>query len=554
MMMEFNRAKLRKNKRRSIDKGLMIDFDQPVDCPDDACGNLLLRHDTAPTLPSRSNFILWPGCKFSLRSLGITLLVGSVVFLKQPSEPDNYTTMFIENARSIASTTLRRLSAYAYNISERNDHGSDGEDIVSYHDLVLNFTRDLDIAMAGTDSIRHSCLIHVGKTAGSMVRCVLDLDVPSCPKSSPAAMEYESIRRHSKLGHLFSKKSPYRWGTPFVRHIRDDYCKVETTDLLVATTRDPVSRIKSAFNYERCDLSNPACLKATGLLYLDCYSEFEELAMGVDEFYKSLNITGGSSTAATMTKLPDKPSEMTCPQRAWSYLSGSRLFWANNHHWYNYEYYFNILLQYAGTCWGVNSSLIAEDPLLEPIDMVRRISSHIVGGEIANNQTKKMKKCPRVMTIRQEYLARDWDRIETILGGNSGIGKDLFNRTRINNAENHITANSSTAAIAIPHETHLEAVCRALCLEIQYYKLTLWLSVNLDREDIDDSIGKLRRACPAEPVGLRRCHTSSPTLEPARSSLRNKNESVVSGANGSAGSAGIGLGKPRWEGATGKIT
>lgn len=392
---------------------------------------------------------------------------------------------------------------------EKNDHGEHG---ITYTEFHQNNTLENELAFDYPTSIMYACLVHVGKTSGSMTRCVLDLDVPSCPKSSPRAKTYEAVRHASKLGQIFLKKPPpHRWGTPFVRHIMDNYCYEGSTDLLVVTTRNPISRIKSSFEYERCDISNPTCSKEKQSIYLECYYEFEDLAStGLNEFYNSLN---------NMSMIPKYPSEMTCAQRAWSYVSGNRFFWEYNHHWYNYEYYFYGMLQHTGKCWGIDSSTLAKNPLLEPIDLAKQIHSHI--GQ--TNHTVGT-KCPRVMALRQEHLAHDWDEIDIMLGGNGAVGSDVFNKDHINEANDHVKTHNNSALST----EYLEVMCRALCIEIQYYKLTLWLSTNLNEEDVDKSMEDLRHQCPAEPSALRQCNTSS-TPEPTVGQYKSGKDGIGTG-------------------------
>eukprot|EP00579_Thalassiosira_antarctica_P006172 CAMPEP_0201896686 /NCGR_PEP_ID=MMETSP0902-20130614/45121_1 /ASSEMBLY_ACC=CAM_ASM_000551 /TAXON_ID=420261 /ORGANISM="Thalassiosira antarctica, Strain CCMP982" /LENGTH=424 /DNA_ID=CAMNT_0048429343 /DNA_START=26 /DNA_END=1297 /DNA_ORIENTATION=- len=364
----------------------------------------------------------------------------------------------------------------------------DEGDFISYTDFLKNTTLDNALDFYSDINSMNGCYIHIGKAAGSMIRCVLDLDVPSCLKGSARSKQYDTVRKASKLGQIFLHKPPPRAWCPFVIHMWDNYCDIELTGLLVVPTRNPISRIQSSFNYERCDLNN--CMEAKQTIYGECFLEFEDLiSRGLHDVYNS-----------SSTIIPHQPAEMICAQRAWSFVSGDRQFWETNHHWYNYEFYFNAMVPYV-KCLGITSSLVA-NPLLEPVDFAHRISSHL-GGQANHTHTK----CPRVMVIRGEHLAHDWDKIDAMLGGDGGggMGSYIFDNARINTAGN---VNGTNNKQALPKDG-LGFLCRAMCLEFQYYKLTLWLSTNLIKKDIEESMEDLRHMCPDEPSVIRRCNTTA---------------------------------------------
>ena len=143
----------------------------------------------------------------------------------------------------------------------------------------------------------------------------------------------------------------------------------------------------------------------------------------------------------------------------------------------------------------------------QPIDWVPIATAH---------QTKHP-----VFVLRTEQLVQDWNNIDVYLGGNGTLGTTLFrNSTRLNTSKKQ-----SLSAKALEH------LCQALCLEIQYYKLSLWLAYNLNATDIQESMDILRQSCPNEPNEIRRCYNLP---NPGRHPLpKEKNANW------------IGIGKPR---------
>ncbi|KAL7532894.1 hypothetical protein ACHAWF_006969 [Thalassiosira exigua] len=402
-------------------------------------------------------------------------------------------------------------------------------DFATYADFAGNRTeRRPRVAIGGGEA----CLVHVGKTAGSAIRCVLDLHVPTCPKGGKKARGYEAARNATELGRLFAAVPRGRG----IVHMGSRSC-ASHPGLVIATSRNPIDRIRSDFHYSRCREDAAGCLEEKRLLYRDCFYEFRDLASrGLRDFYAAANDASSSSVPGATTIPPD-PGDMDCARRAWAYVAGDRQFYPTNHNWYNYEYYFDVLASAMG-CWGADARTLA-DPSVEPLDLARRISSRLVGGSNASDAGERA-RCPGIVVLRNEFLGRDWDRVQTMLGGYvAGEGGDeLFGKARINQGRERRKGDGTWFAAPTPpsDDDDFSLLCRAMCRELQYYKLLLWLSANVDAEDAEDSMRDLRRTCPREPSVVRRCDTA---LDP---------QPVVGQHAHRKGQVGIGVGKPRLTG------
>ncbi|KAL7549334.1 hypothetical protein ACHAWF_012604 [Thalassiosira exigua] len=396
-------------------------------------------------------------------------------------------------------------------------------DSLAYADFAGNRSRRSSSIAVGKGE---ACLVHVGKTAGSMIRCILDLDTPACPKRSRKAKEYEPVREATELGRLFANVPPRR-GTV---HMWDRFCAARP-GLVVLSARNPIDRIRSDFHYSRCRADDAKCMEEKRFLYRDCFYEFRDLvSRGLHDFYDG---------AADAKAVPAHPEDMDCARRAWAYVSGNRQFYRFNHHWYNYEYYFNFLVPIMG-CWGVDAKTLA-DPSVEPLDLARGISARLRGGSDGAGPDRPA-RCPGIVALRNEFLGRDWDRVEVLLGGDVARGDELFGKARINPAYETRKGRGNSSAIAPTAPSSSDDVdrsllCRAMCRELQYYKLLLWLSANVDADDAEDSMRDLRRTCPREPSDVRRCDAASSDPRPAAGRRARR-----------GGRAGIGAGKPRLTG------
>lgn len=99
----------------------------------------------------------------------------------------------------------------------------------------------------------------------------------------------------------------------------------------------------------------------------------------------------------------------------------------------------------------------------------------------------------KILTIRNEHMVHDWNGVEHFIGGvsevippekaNTTIG--VMNKSKKDSRDKSLTKES----------THI--VCRQLCNELVSYKKILRRSLNLNFQEIEESIEELRQTCPA---------------------------------------------------------
>jgi hypothetical protein len=275
-----------------------------------------------------------------------------------------------------------------------------------------------------------SCFLHVGKAGGSSVACLLGVRTPHCAPGSTMWNKLSGERNVSAIA-----KQVARGGDIHMDHGR---CPRTTTAYLVPI-RNPVERIYSWFYFERI-LEAPTNRTSRAwprkFLFVDCYAHLEDLAMD------------GLSQNVSDQIIPADVIEMTCPQRAWAGILGSRT--VGVHNWYNYEYYHDMITQPT-----------------------------------------------RLFVLRTEHLVQDWDTVEKMFGGNGTSDGSLFG-VKVN-------ANTRGQKKKVLSEAALKYICRALCPEIQYYKRFLLEAENLDSKQVAMSILELRDTCPQETVEIQAC-------------------------------------------------
>eukprot|EP00567_Pseudictyota_dubia_P006172 CAMPEP_0197460266 /NCGR_PEP_ID=MMETSP1175-20131217/53643_1 /TAXON_ID=1003142 /ORGANISM="Triceratium dubium, Strain CCMP147" /LENGTH=267 /DNA_ID=CAMNT_0042995329 /DNA_START=119 /DNA_END=922 /DNA_ORIENTATION=+ len=111
-----------------------------------------------------------------------------------------------------------------------------------------------------------------------------------------------------------------------------------------------------------------------------------------------------------------------------------------------------------------------------------------------------VKKRPdrRVLGMRTEFLAEDWNEIERYFGGGTQSGSALF-KTILNASTKK---NSTDRPLS---DLGYENLCRALCPEIQVYKRLLHQVENLNASQVRDSIVQVMSYCPQETEAIRKC-------------------------------------------------
>jgi hypothetical protein len=161
------------------------------------------------------------------------------------------------------------------------------------------------------------CLVHVGKAGGSSISCGLGLMYANCegmPRDALPHMHYLHLQRNT--------------------------CPPKTTRTYLVTLRNPITRLRSWFNFEKNIIpyrqtkqQEAKAIKQRGRLFAECYSEFEDLAL------KGLRPLTYKISAVRI-------ANMTCPERAWAAVLGARAF--SYHEYYNYEHYYNSLQNHMG--------------------------------------------------------------------------------------------------------------------------------------------------------------------------------------------------------------
>lgn len=97
-----------------------------------------------------------------------------------------------------------------------------------------------------------------------------------------------------------------------------------------------------------------------------------------------------------------------------------------------------------------------------------------------------------VFVLRVEHLEQDWTTVDRLLGGTGEYPSTLKSRQNDASIKPLRVSNHNTTDVG------LQNLCRALCEEIQIYKQFLLRAVNLQPEDLEESMKELRRQCPEE--------------------------------------------------------
>ena len=301
--------------------------------------------------------------------------------------------------------------------------------------------------------LNRTCFIHIGKTSGSLLSCLFGVQENACI-SDVAWEKMADVRLTSVLS-----RSIQRGGYVHMAH---DRCEKDI-DSFIVSLRNPIDRFQSYFYYEKgLQYSNYIGQQHSkrmriqqnlllGSLFVDCYDHLETLAVE------------GLGTELTGT-VPINIKNMTCPQRAWAAAMGARRF--GEHCWYNYEYYNEVMGQYAGNF-------------------------------------------PRILVMRNEHLLEDWNSVHEMWQLANGttnntnyaattFGEQLFEVKVRTSVEN------KTDVEPLSKEA-LQNLCQALCWEIQHYKRILLFAENINETQMAGAIEELRAYCPNEPSHIRKC-------------------------------------------------
>ena len=108
----------------------------------------------------------------------------------------------------------------------------------------------------------------------------------------------------------------------------------------------------------------------------------------------------------------------------------------------------------------------------------------------------------KLLVIRNEHIVNDWNGIESMLGGH-----DVLDASTL--PKNNVHSKNSTD-LYLSEESRM-ALCRELCIEIQFYKKILRKAINLIEEDVQISLAELRLQCPIE-ADSDVCHSKKPDI------------------------------------------
>mmetsp|Transcript_8181 Transcript_8181/g.18300 ORF Transcript_8181/g.18300 Transcript_8181/m.18300 type:complete len:967 (+) Transcript_8181:23-2923(+) len=230
--------------------------------------------------------------------------------------------------------------------SSSNDGGLRGADTVT-HSYVENWKKAHKVPWwAMKDSYskypkdKQVCFVHVGKTAGSTIGCEIGFNL-HCQQDREIA------------AGLLPKYTTNMFHT-------DVYDCDDTSGYFLFVLRNPLERLKSAFNYDKPnDWDNfrkthgEVAYNRKKSFYLDCpFDTFDELGQnGLNE---------------------ESPARDECKQRAQTSIMGTELF--TSHFYYNYQYYLEA---------------VPEDA--------------------------------QILSIRTEHIIEDWNSVEVELGGKEEI-------------------------------------------------------------------------------------------------------------------------------------
>lgn len=260
------------------------------------------------------------------------------------------------------------------------------------------------------------CFVHVGKAAGSSVSCSLGLMYANC----------EGMPRQPPLPH-----------TQYF-HMRKNNCLDEKMKTLLVSTRNPLTRIQSWFDFEkdilptRRNKQDQERLRwKRGMIFKECYDNFADFVLKGLELPLSLKITN------------ERPVNMTCQERAWAAALGAREF--SYHEWYNYEHYWTVL------------------------------------------QQRFLNKNASIMVLRTEHLLEDWSKLSK---------EDLYKQVNKGKGTSSVVALSNSSETKLESDRFWSNLCRAMCPEIKIYQQILEQAHNLETSQLQASIQEIQALCP----------------------------------------------------------
>lgn len=96
--------------------------------------------------------------------------------------------------------------------------------------------------------------------------------------------------------------------------------------------------------------------------------------------------------------------------------------------------------------------------------------------------------------VRAEHLDEDWANLDRMLGGDGKtLPSDLLTSIVGSGVDERLFVQNSPLS-----DTGARNLCKALCREIQIYKVLIKQAPNLDETAFNQSIAELRNYCPDE--------------------------------------------------------
>lgn len=339
------------------------------------------------------------------------------------------------------------------------DHGWRRREKRKYLTGEYEYSRDEDHdpprsdSKAMTNLNRKISYIHVGKAGGSSVSC-----------SIREARKY-GVGKHCKKSHFneqsYNETAISQQVDCYSHYNYQGMCYGEGRSYLY-NVRNPIHRIKSWYLYEHF-LNQPQTQKSFrnkmahcgNIMLGTCYDTFDHLA--------SIGLNGNRPPFGSKQSILRVATNLTadeCSDWAWATITGKVP--ASYHNAFNYDWYFA--------------------PMLEK--------------EYINSE---------VFVLRVEHLDYDWGVIDKMVGGDGKtLAGDVMPASigaNVNVAKDKDlpVRNSTLSALGWKN------LCTAMCHEFQTYKMMLKRAVNLNDEDMKESIEEVRQICPGETFEMREC-------------------------------------------------
>lgn len=390
------------------------------------------------------------------------------------------------------------MSAYAS--SNMNDHGVSQSENAERHENDNDYgnnNKNDNFNENTHKNVTKMVLVHLGKTAGSSITCMLH---PSLYNSGKGNSQCDpSDYQPSAISNIVNKRIHLETAPVQDGEYDNDY------DDFLITMRNPIERIVSWFYY-----IHPSYPPQKFKRHIDgcdgystifqCWDSIQAMAEDGLRFDFDFGVSATEKTETNSTNNTtiwtnrNSASKSECELLAQELVIGTRKCW---HNYYNYNFTYGRLLQQEAASASSSSS------------------DHQKRGR-GKSRKRKRKRKVTIYAIRTEHLEEDWREIDRILGGaGSGSGSDSnsshssnVKSLRKNSWGGGGTGKSSSSKVG-PNKTLSYAgrsnLCRALCNEIQIYKGLLQLAINIDRDGENESLDELIATCPDESREIRDC-------------------------------------------------